>query len=135
MGKEIEILEFPERGYRPIADYQDWRVAGLKFCEDLKLENIRTMQKHSETDEVFVLLRGSCTLFLGGAGACVGMISKVELKPHKVYVVKKNVWHNHIMTEDGEVLIVENRNTTDENSPVLALSEPQIEYLRNLQDR
>lgn len=128
--EEIEVTQFQEEGYKPLVDFGAWRVAVLKFCDDLKLENIRTMQKHQETDEVFVLLSGSCTLFLGGAGEGPGRITAVEMQPHMIYNIKKGVWHNHTMDEAGEVLIVENRNTCDENSPITPLTKAQIEQLR-----
>ena len=127
--KEIEITEFQEEGYRPLVDFQSWRVAVLKFCDDLRLERIKTMQKHQETDEVFVLLQGSCTLFLGGDDHQPGKITAVEMQPHMVYNIKKGVWHNHIMNESGEVLIVENRDTCDENSPIASLTPEQIRAL------
>ncbi len=128
--KGIEIVTFEPTGYKPLIDYGEWRVAGLKFCEDLLLENIKTMQKHDETDEVFVLLNGECTLFLGGDGEEPGEIIGVDMEPHKLYNIKKGVWHNHIMNEEGEVLIVENRTTSDDNSPILRLNEEQLCQLR-----
>lgn len=130
--QEIEMIPFQERGYKPLVDFMEWRVAVLKFCEDLLIENIFYMQKHLLTDEVFVLLKGSCTLFLAGSGEKVGELKKVEMRPGMVYVVKKGVWHNHIMSKEGEVLIVENSNTSDENSPVLSLSKEERERLRSL---
>ena len=54
--KQIEITEFQKEGYKPLVDYEAWRVAVLKFCDDLKPENIKTMQKHMETDEVLSLI-------------------------------------------------------------------------------
>ncbi len=127
--KGIEIVTFEPTGYKPLVDYGEWRVAGLKFCEDLLLENIKTMQKHDETDEVFVLLNGECTLFLAGDGEEPSDIEGIEMEPHKLYNIKKGVWHNHIMNEEGEVLIVENRTTTDDNSPVLPLNETLLKQL------
>lgn len=124
--KQIEITEFQKEGYKPLVDYEAWRVAVLKFCDDLKLENIKTMQKHMETDEVFVLLHGSCTLYLGGTGEAPKNIEKVEMEQGKIYNIKKGVWHNHTMDEAGEVLIVENRNTSDDNSPIVKLTQEQI---------
>lgn len=127
----MEILEFQREGYKPIVDYESWRVAVLKYCEDLKLENIKTMQKHNETDEVFVLLHGNCTLFTGGFGNRPEKIRAVKMLPHKLYNIKKGVWHNHIMDKEGEVLIVENKNTSDENSPIIKLDEVQLLALKN----
>lgn len=128
-GKQIEITEFQEAGYKPLVDYEAWRVAVLKFCDDLRLENVKTMQKHLETDEVFILVKGKCRLFLGGSGEKPGKIEKVDMIPGRVYNIKKGVWHNHIMDEEGEVVIVENSNTSDDNSPIVPLTEKQLKEL------
>lgn len=129
-NREIEITEFQKEGYKPLVDFGQWRVAVLKFCEDLRLESIKTMQKHQETDEVFVLLKGECTLFLGGSGVMPKQMTAVPMEMGRLYNIKQGVWHNHIMDEAGEVLIVENRNTCDENSPVEELTAQQINELR-----
>ena len=31
----IEIVDFQPEGYKPLVDYESWRVAVLKFCDDL----------------------------------------------------------------------------------------------------
>ncbi len=129
-NKDIEIIDFQPEGYKPLVDFGAWRVAVLKFCDDLKLENVKTMQKHLETDEVFVLIRGNCTLFLGGDGGSPENIKSVSMEHGKIYNIKKGVWHNHIMDEDGEVLIVENRDTCDDNSPIVPLDDSQLLALR-----
>lgn len=38
------------------------------------------------------------------------------MEPYKVYNVKKGLWHHIVVSEDASVLIVENCDTTDENS-------------------
>ena len=98
----IEIIDFQPEGYKPLVDYESWRVAVLKFCDDLLIENVKTMQKHLYTDEVFVLVQGHCTLFLAGEGDKPGKITAVHMEPHKIYNIKKGTWHNHIMDTDGE---------------------------------
>ena len=128
----IEITEFQKEGYKPLVDFKAWRVAVLRYCDDLKLENIHTMQKHMLTDEVFVLLEGSCSLFSAGSEKEPDNFEKLVMEKHKIYVVKKGVWHNHIMSEDGAVLIVENRNTSDENSPIWELDSQEIGIIRTL---
>ena len=93
----IENIDFQPEGYKPLVDYESWRVAVLKFCDDLLIENVKTMQKHLYTDEVFVLVQGHCTLFLAGEGDKPGKITAVHMEPHKIYNIKKGTWHNHIM--------------------------------------
>lgn len=73
----IEIIDFQPEGYKPLVDYESWRVAVLKFCDDLLIENVKTMQKHLYTDEVFVLVQGHCTLFLA-----VRATSRARLQPY-----------------------------------------------------
>lgn len=126
----IEITDFPTTDYAPLVDYEGWRVAVLSFCENTTPEKILTMQKHEETDEVFVLIRGNVTLITAGCGEKPGELSLIKLEPLKVYNVKKGFWHNHVLDEDGIVLIVENRDTCDDNSPILPLSEAQLSELQ-----
>lgn len=126
----IEITELHEEGYKPLVDYQAWRVAVLKYCDDLRPENLLTMQKHTLTDEVFVLLEGECTLFGGGYGDAPNEVEVVEMQPLKIYNVKKGVWHTHTLSKDAVVLIVENVETCDDNSPTENLTEEQVKELR-----
>lgn len=70
----IEIKEFNNEGYTPLIDFKTWRVAGLRYCEELLPENISKFQRHDETDEVFVLLMGSCTLFIADGKEELGEI-------------------------------------------------------------
>ncbi|BCJ95914.1 hypothetical protein acsn021_34830 [Anaerocolumna cellulosilytica] len=132
MGQEyIEISSFEGEGYQPMIDFKTWRVAILKYCEELEIENINTMQRHLETDEVFILLEGNCTLFSGGMEEEISDITAVSMKPFHLYNVKQGVWHTHTLDRRGRVLIVENQNTSDSNSPICSLTEKQIQVLRH----
>jgi len=130
--KAIEITNFPPADYKPLVDFEGWRVAVLAYCENTTPEKILTMQKHDETDEVFVLIRGNATLITAESGDCPGELALTRLEPCKIYNVKKGFWHNHVLDEEGIVLIVENRNTCDENSPIKPLTEAQQAELRRM---
>ena len=130
--EHIEITSYEGEGYRPVIDYQTWRVAILNYCEELEVPNLRTMQKHMKTDEVFVLLRGNCVLFAGGTGEDIDLVEAVLMKPLQLYNVKRGVWHTHTLDQDGMVLIVENKDTCDDNSPTKPMSEDQIKQLKKL---
>ena len=123
--EDIEISSYEEPGYKPVIDYMQWRVAILNYCEELEIPNLKTMQKHKESDEVFVLLSGKCTLYSGGDGDEITTITEVQMEPKKLYNVKKDVWHTHTLDLDGSVLIVENQNTSDENSSTIELTQKQ----------
>jgi hypothetical protein len=129
----LEIKEYAEEGYKPVVDYGTWRVAILNFIDELLPENIDFMSKHDETDEVFVLLRGKCILFIGeGNERKITKLYGKDLVPNKIYNVKKGVWHNHTLDHDAMVLIVENQDTTESNSPIMKLTEKQKNNIKDL---
>ena len=125
----VEIKEYSGEGYQPVIDFEAWRVAILNYIDELERPNITNMQKHLESDEVFVLLKGECTLFIGGSGDEVGDITPLPMKPFKLYNVKKGTWHTHTLMKDTMVLIVENRDTCDANSPTQYLTPAQKQKL------
>lgn len=128
----IDITSYEGEGYKPVIDYMSWRVAILRYCEELEVPNLKTMQKHNESDEVFVLLAGNCTLFTGGTGEAINNMDGVAMEPLKLYNVKRGVWHTHTLDKEGTVLIVENKDTSDLNSPTLKLDAGEIERIRDL---
>jgi hypothetical protein len=127
--KLIEISEYRDEGYRPLVTYDAWRVAILNFTDELLPENLKQMQRHEKTDEVFVLLQGRCILFLGEGDQTVEKIHAVDMQPLKYYNIKKNCWHNHTLSTDAAVLIVENDDTCDANSPLIDVSPSQTEEM------
>lgn len=128
----LEVREHLGSGYKPLVDFESWRVAVLNFADDLRVENIARVQRHNETDEVFVLLKGRCILFVGEGDETVTAIHARELEPHKLYNVRKAVWHHHTLSEDAMVLVVENFDTTYGNSPFRDLTGEQREEIREL---
>jgi hypothetical protein len=40
----------------------------------------------------------------------------------KIYNIKQGVYHTHTLSQDAKVLIVENQDTNDRNSPKIAVS-------------
>src|SRR5204862_4243063 len=101
--KLVEISEYKGIGYQPLVDYGAWRVAILNYHPELLPENIDNMQRHDETDEVFVLLAGQCTLFLGEGGDAITGIVAEDMQPFKLYNVKRGAWHTHTLSEDAMV--------------------------------
>lgn len=128
----LEIRGFEGAGFQPLVDYDTWRVAMLRYSDELLADRIFAMQRHDETDEVFVLLEGHCILFLGGRKDKIEAITAVEMVPRKLYNIKRGVWHTHTLSEDASVLIVENSDTTVQNSPKLLLNDSQRQKIVTL---
>lgn len=119
-----EIHSFDGVGYKKLFSYSSWRLAILNYTDELLIQNINYVEAHNETDEAFVLLRGNATLYFAEVidGKVVGFES-VNLEPNKVYNVKKGVFHTHTISTDCQLLIIEEENTSYENSPRIYLDQ------------
>jgi hypothetical protein len=122
--KMLEIKEYKGVGYKPVVHFGAWRVAILNFIDELLPEEIIKIQKHNKTDESFVLIKGKCILFFGVGKDKIEDILAIDMQPLKVYNVKKGTWHTHTLTKDAVVLIVENHNTHNFNSPIIRMKQP-----------
>ncbi|MCC8067063.1 MAG: hypothetical protein LIO94_08180 [Clostridiales bacterium] len=119
----IEIRSCTEPGYHPLIWYEGWRVAYLNDTPKFHIENITDMQRHNTSDEVFILLEGSCTLYLGNGGDDdPGKITAIRLTPGIMYNVKKGVWHTHVLSDGARVIVIENADVSPENSDHITIS-------------
>ena len=107
---QLEISEYSGSGFCKAVHGGKWRIAFLNFAEKFREDNIRYLERHLETDEAFILLDGSAVLIIGTD------MKKIKLEPHKIYNVKKNVWHNIILSESSKLLLVENEDTGKDNT-------------------
>ena len=118
----LEIKGFDGFGYVPLVRFGTWRVAALRYLDEISPERINSMERHNATDEVFVLVKGVGMLALGGNKDSVEEIQTVAMKIGEVYSIKMNCWHNIILSEDAHVIIIENDDTGDVNSEHCLLS-------------
>ncbi|GAB4534744.1 MAG: hypothetical protein Fur0018_24750 [Anaerolineales bacterium] len=118
----LEVHEYTGPGYLPLVDYGAWRVALMRYSDELRPERLTFVERHRETDEVFVLLVGRCILFLLDEA---GELHPCDLQPKKIYNVKRGVYHTHTLNTDAMVLVVENRDTDDTNSDKIPLTAEQ----------
>jgi len=107
---DLEILEYNGDGYNPAMNFETWRVAIANFGEHFDRDRYNYLERHLLTDEVFVLLFGEARLVIGKE------FSEIPLEIGKIYNVKKGVYHALLMDRDAKVLIVENHNTSQENT-------------------
>ncbi len=120
----LEVSEYNATGYSPVVDFQAWRVAMLNYIDELEADKIDNFQCHNETDEVFVLLSGKCILFCAELDLHnnIVAIDSWDMEVNKTYNIKRGTYHTHTLSEDGKVLIVENSDTNDDNSPSIIIN-------------
>ena len=124
----IDIKKGDLKGYNRVIEYDKWLVANLSACEDTKLEAIASFQKHFETDEVFILLKGkACLIVLEGDKFDVNKLTFINMEPNNFYNIKKGFYHQHVLSDDANLCIIENSNTSDDlNSHRIHLTEDEI---------
>lgn len=110
---ELLVLDYNGEGYFSHFNFGEWRIAYLNYAPMFTKEGITYLERHNETDEVFILLEGKASLFMGENA------TEVVMEKFFSYVVKKSAWHNIVVSEDAKVLIVENKNTGKHNSEYL----------------
>ena len=103
----IQAHKFDGVGFSRLVEFEGWTVAFLRYNE--RFSAFTTLERHTETDEVFVLLEGEAELF-------VGTSERVKMEKNTVYNIPKNIWHHIVVSEDATILVVENKNTTAENT-------------------
>ena len=107
-------------GFDVLHSFGAWKIAFISCAAQYSAPKI--MKRHTQTDEAFLLIRGSAILFSQENGE---KIQATELEAEKLYVVKKNTWHHLTVSDDALIMVVENSDTTAENTESRLLSEKE----------
>ncbi len=125
----LEPHEYLGEGYKPLIDFNCWRVAVLRYLDELQPDRISYFERHNETDEVFVLLHGQAVLFIGEGDQTVDTIIPHVMKSGVLYNVRQGAWHAVAISRDATILLVENRDTARENSSYFDMLPQQSAFL------
>ena len=107
---ELDILEYTGESYCRLVSGAKWTVAALNYAERFDEKNIVDLERHNLTDEAFVLLAGEAALLVGERA------ERVKMEPLKVYNVRAGAWHNIFVSRDARVLVIENADTSKDNT-------------------
>lgn len=125
-GHLVETASFFGEGYQPILDFHGWRVAVLRSNPVTEPSAFNRVERHRETNEVFILTDGRADLvvFDGDATPTDWHITEMEL--NVAYNIGQSVWHNVVMSPDSHIILFERTDTTIENSDYADLDAQQI---------
>lgn len=126
----IEKYTTKEEGYHPFFISNGWQVAQLNYLKDQNIDNIKKMDVHFMTDEIFVLMYGEAVLI---SSTIINDTPNFEVELMRkgiIYNIPKNVWHNIAMKEGSEVLIVEKSDTHLGDFEFYELKDEQIAELK-----
>ena len=118
--KGLDILEYTGEDYARVVRGARWTVAALNYAPRFDERNIVDLERHNVTDETFVLLSGSATLIVGEDA------ERIQMEPLKIYNVRAGAWHNIFVSPDARVLVVENADTSKDNTEYLDLKTRKV---------
>ncbi|QGP90840.1 hypothetical protein MGLY_01510 [Neomoorella glycerini] len=125
----LQVASHAGEGYRPVIYFGAWRVALLNDAPEFRPEALGKIEKHLLTDEVFVLVGGKGLLIVADGDDAPGKVYCTWMEPGKVYNVRQGVWHWVLTERVTKMLIVENRDTSVDNSRYARLTPVQIEVI------
>ena len=96
------------------------------------IANINCLERHNETDELFILLHGNCTLLYANETEKGLEISSLKMEPLKVYNIPRSLWHNTVTEHDTKLALIEDVSTGPSNSDNLDLTPEQIAEVHRL---
>lgn len=104
----MDILEYSGDGFNVIKRFGSWRIGFLKYSERFSVFN--QLERHMATDESFALLNGDATLYTD--------LQSVKMEKCKLYNISKGEWHHIVVSKDATVIVIENSDTSAENTEI-----------------
>lgn len=129
---KILQYEYEGKGLTRVFENEKWMVGLKNWKPENDISGIDCLERHNETDELFILLAGRCTLLFGNETENGLEIGCVEMDPLKVYNIPRTLWHNTVTQADTKLALIEDSSTGAANSDVLPLTEAQIARVREL---
>ena len=124
--------EFNGKGMQRVFENEKWTVGIKNWKPANDVTGIDCLERHNKTDELFVLVEGSCTLVYANEVNGGLEFGAVKMEKDKVYNIQATLWHNTITCKDTKMILIEDSNTSMENSDILNLTEAQIAEMRSL---
>lgn len=128
----ITDFEFTGEGMQRVYENEKWMVGIKNWKPANDITGINCLERHNKTDELFVLTEGACTLIYANETENGLEFGSVQMEPGKVFHIPATLWHNTITQKDTKMILIEDSNTSMENSDIFNLNEKQIAAIRSL---
>lgn len=129
---KIEQYVFDGEGMNRVFENEKWMVGIKNWKPANDVTGIDCLERHNQTDELFVLLEGNCTLIFANEINGEHQFEAVKMEKNKVYNIPATLWHNTITQKDTKMVLIEDSNTSMDNSDILTLTKEQIKKVQAL---
>lgn len=112
----MQKYTFTGEDFKAVLQTPAWKIGLLRSSE--RFRTLTCFERHLCTDEAFVLLSGTACLYVKDEQENV---TKTPMEKNAVYNVSKGEWHHIVVDEETTVLVVENADTSKENTEKIYL--------------
>jgi (2Fe-2S) ferredoxin len=109
--QRLETYHHAGSGYNPFLIRDGWQVAQLNWAPELAPRAMRDVERHNQTDEVFIQCKGESILITAHETSDRLCFDACRMRPCVVYNIPAGVWHAIAMWPDDVVWIVEKSQT------------------------
>ena len=102
----MDIVEFKGEDFQVMVKSDGWKIGFLRYSQ--RFSEFGVLERHLLTEESFILLEGSAVLYENH--------EPCKMEKCKVYTIGRGVWHHIVVSPDATVMVVENANTSLENT-------------------
>lgn len=115
----IQILRHQAEGFSRLYENENWTVAWKTAAPSNCREAVTKLERHNRTDEIFILLSGNAVMMEGSVNAgVVTTLTERRMEQGCIYLIPKGTWHNTWMEPGAVFAMVENADTSYENTDV-----------------
>lgn len=118
----IETYFHTGQGYEPFLIREGWQVAQLNYLPGYGFDQIGRIEVHRDTDEVFILFKGSAVLIAANPREEGIEFQCEKMRAGVTYNIPAGTWHTIAMDTDVEIIIVEKSNTHTQDCGFLDLT-------------
>jgi len=126
--------EYEGKGLQRVYENKEWMVGIKNYKPENDIKNIDCLERHNETDELFVLLCGTCILLYALEDITNDSfeLKAISMELNKVYNIPKGLWHNTVTQQETKLILIEAAATSQQNSNAIQLSHDQIARAKEL---
>lgn len=129
---EILNYSFDGEGMQRVFENEKWTVGIKNWKPANDITGINNLERHNKTDELFVLIAGSCTLIYANEKDGELELKTVKMEKNKVYNIPSTLWHNTITSKDTKMILIEDSNTSMDNTELVDLNSEQLDKIKTL---
>lgn len=119
-----------QQTYQPVLDFHGWKIAMLRYFHVVAPETFYRVERHCNTNEVFILTAGQADLivFDGSNHPTDGIV--FPMRQHVAYDIQQSVWHHVVMSPDAHIVLFERSETGPETTEYQVLAADVVAGLR-----